>query len=343
MKAVALRGVGQLELTDVPEPEPGPGDLKLRVRYCGVCGSDLHEFRSSVLTVVGNRQTPIMGHEFSAEVVGLAPGVEGFVVGDLVVVNPVQPCGECRSCESGRDNLCEAISLVGYQRPGAFAEYLCARASRAVKMPADAPADRLALTEPLAVALHAVNQGALQGGESVFIAGAGPIGALCVAAARHLGAGQVIVSEPVANRRALAQSLGADEVLDPSTAPASLRVLDLTGGGGVDLAIECVGAAKPLDDCLASIRRGGRAVIAGVFEQSHPIFLLRTMLFEHQLIGAFSYREEFAQAADLIARGVIDVAPLMSRTVSLAELPTAFAEIEADRDRYHKVLVSPDA
>ncbi len=343
MKAVALQGVGDLELIDVQEPEPGPGELKLRVRYCGVCGSDLHEFRSNVITLLGNRQTPIMGHEFSATVVTLGGGVEGFAVGDLVVVNPGEACGECRYCQSGRDNYCERMLGVGYQRPGGFAEYLCAMASRAIKMAPDAPADQLALTEPLAVALHALNQGGLQQRESVFIAGAGPIGALCVAAARHLGVGRVIVSEPAANRRALAQSLGADEVIDPSASSASLRVLELTGGAGVDLAVECVGIAGALDDCLASTRRGGRIVVVGVFEQPYPILLLRTMLFEHHVVGAFAYREEFAQAAHLIASGGIDVAPVISRTVSLAELPATFAEIEADRNRYHKVLVSPDA
>jgi (R,R)-butanediol dehydrogenase/meso-butanediol dehydrogenase/diacetyl reductase len=191
--------------------------------------------------------------------------------------------------------------------------------------------------------MHALNQGRLQPDESVFIAGAGPIGALCVAAARHLGAGRVIVSEPAASRRALAQRLGADEVIDPATSPASLRVLELTGRAGVDLAVECVGIATTLDDCVASTRRGGRTVVAGVFEQPYPIFLLRTMLMEHHLIGAFAYREEFAQAAQLIASGQIDVAALISRTVGLAELPATFAELAADRGRYHKVLVSPEA
>ncbi len=341
MKAVALQGVGQLELVDVPEPEPGPGEVKLRVCFCGVCGSDLHEFRSNLITVLINRQNPIMGHEFSAKVVALGPGVGGFAVGDLVVVNPGEPCGECRYCKSDRDNLCEHVVGIGYHRPGAFAEYLCARADRAVRLPPDAPVDLLALTEPLGVALHALNLGELRRGETVFIAGAGPIGALCVAAARHLGAGRVIVSEPAAGRRALAQRLGADEVLDPSASPAWERVMELTGGG-VDLAVECVGIAASMDDCLASTRREGRAVVAGVFEQPYPIVLLRTMVFEHRVIGAFGYREEFAQAAHLIASGEIDVAPLVSRKVSLAELPAAFAELEADRNRYHKVLVSPD-
>ncbi len=121
-----------------------------------------------------------------------------------------------------------------------------------------------------------------------------------------------------------------------------MRVLELTDGAGVDLAVECVGIAGALDDCLACTRRAGRTVVAGVFEQPYPLLLLRTMLLEHQLVGAFAYREEFPQAAQLIASGEIDVAPVISRTVSLAELPATFAEIEEDRNRYHKVLVSPD-
>ncbi len=345
MKAVALRGVGDMELIDMAEPEPGPGELKLRIRYCGICGSDLHEYESVVITLMINRQSPIMGHEFTGEVVAVGAGVEGFAAGDLVVVNPQEPCGECLNCKSGRDNLClsEQLLGLGYFRPGGFAEYLCTRASRAVKLAPDAALDRVALTEPLAVAVHALNQGGLQRDETVFIAGAGPIGALCVAAARHLGAGRVIVSEPAANRRALAQRLGADEVIDPSKAPAAPHVLELTEGIGADLAVECVGIGAALDDCLAATRRGGRIVVAGVFEQPTPILLLRTMVFEHHIIGAFAYRDEFPQAADLIASGQIDVAPLISRTVSLAEVPATFAELAADRDRYHKVLVSPDA
>jgi (R,R)-butanediol dehydrogenase/meso-butanediol dehydrogenase/diacetyl reductase len=345
MKAVALRGVGDMELIDMVEPEPGPGELKLRVRYCGICGSDLHEFQSPVITLMTNRQSPIMGHEFSGEVVAVGRDVDGFAVGDLATVNPQEPCGECLYCKSDQGNLClsERVLGLGYHHPGAFAEYVSAKASRAVRVDSDAPADQLALTEPLAVAIHALNQGGLQPGETVFVAGAGPIGALTVAAARHFGAGRVIVSEPAAKRRALAQHLGADEVIDPSKAPAAPRVLELTEGLGVDLAVECVGITVALDDCAVATKRGGRIVVAGVFEQPTPIILLRTMAFEHHIIGAFAYREEFPQAADLIASGQIDVSPVISRTVSLAEVPATFAEIASDRDRYHKVLVSPEA
>ena len=145
MKAVTLRGVGDMELIDMAEPEPGPGEIKLRVRYCGICGSDLHEFQSNVITLRINRQSPIMGHEFTGAVVGVGAGVEGFAVGDLATVNPGNPCGECLYCKSDRDNLCEQNLGLGYHRPGAFAEYVCAKASRAVKIAPDAPVDQVAL------------------------------------------------------------------------------------------------------------------------------------------------------------------------------------------------------
>ncbi len=343
MKAVALQAVRRMELIDMPEPEPGPGDLKLRVRYSGVCGSDLHEFRSDLISKAANRQTPIMGHEVSATVVDLGAGVDGFAIGDLVTVNPNEPCGECRFCRAGTDQLCATTLSVGYRRSGAYAEYLCADARRAVKLPPDAPADRLAVTEPTAVAVHALNRGRLQKGESVFIAGGGPIGALCVLAARHMGAGRIIVSEPAANRRALAQRLGADDTIDPTATPPSLRVLELTEGGA-DLSVECVGLNPPLDDCILSTRRGGRIVVAGLFEMPYSLFVLRTMIYEHTIIGAFAYTmAEFAEVAHLIADGTLDVSPVISRTVSLAQTPAVFAELDADRNLYHKVLVSPDA
>ena len=342
MKAVALQGVGRMELIDVPEPEPGPGDLKLRVRYSGLCGSDLHEFRSELISKAANRKTPILGHEFSANVVALGPGVEGFAIGDLVTVNPNEPCGECRFCREGKENLCGPVLGIGYQRPGAYAEYLCAQARRTIKVPPDAPADGLAVTEPLGVAIHALNRGQLQKGESVFIAGAGPIGALCVLMARHRGAGQIIVSDPAANRRALAEKLGADETIDPKATPPSLRVLELTQGGGVDLAVECVGLNPPMDDCILSTGRGGRIVVAGLFEMPYSLFLLRTMIYEHTIIGAFAYAGEFTEAAHLIAARTVDVSPVISHVVSLADLPATFAALDADRNRYHKVLVSPD-
>jgi (R,R)-butanediol dehydrogenase/meso-butanediol dehydrogenase/diacetyl reductase len=341
MKAVVLQGVRRLELVELPEPEPEPGEVKLRVRYCGVCGTDLHEFRSDLLTKGWRRQSFILGHELSATVVGLGPGVEGFAPGDLLTVNPGEPCGQCPPCQRGHDNLCQQVRAIGYQRPGAFAEYLCAKADRAVKFPPDTRPDLVAFTEPLAVAVHAMNQGQLQPGESVFIAGAGPIGALCVVAARRGGAGRIIVSEPAANRRALAQQLGADEVIDPLASPAIAQVRALTGGR-VDLAVECVGIGPALDDCLTVIRRGGRCVLTGVFEEPYPVRLQRTTVLEHQLIGTFGYREEFAEAAQLIASGAVDVTPLISRTVSLSELPAAFAELDADPNRYHKLLVSPE-
>ena len=140
----------------------------------------------------------------------------------------------------------------------------------------------------------------------------------------------------------MALRLGADEVIDPTTTPPSLRVLELTQGGA-DISIECVGLNPPLDDCILSTRRGGRIVVAGLFEMPYPLLLLRTMISEHTILGAFAYTQaEFSDTAHLIASGTLDVSHVMSRTVSLDDLPATFAEIDRDRNLYHKVLVSPD-
>jgi (R,R)-butanediol dehydrogenase/meso-butanediol dehydrogenase/diacetyl reductase len=226
----------------------------------------------------------------------------------------------------------------GYRQPGAYAEYVRIRADQAIPLPDPSWLKAAALSEPLGVALHALNRGGLASGETVFIAGGGPIGLLTLLAARHKGAGRVIVSEPAASRRALARRLGADYVVDPvDGAPAKVR--EQTDGLGCDLAIECVGIAPAMDDCLAATRRGGRIVVAGVFELPHPINLFSTLIQEHSIIGAFGYDTELHEAAQHIVSGDIDVAPLISRVVPLEEVPAVFRELAANRDGQQKVLV----
>ena len=189
--------------------------------------------------------------------------------------------------------------------------------------------------------MHALNRGGLQAGETVFIAGGGPIGLLAVLAARHKNAGKIIVSEPAASRRDVALRLGAHHAVDPAQV-ASVQVRELTGGLGCDLAVECVGIAPTMDDCLASTRRGGRIVVAGAFEQPYAVNLLNLLLQEHSIAGTFGYASEFEEARDLIVSGKIDVSLLISRVVSLQELPGVFEQLTSDRSRDQKVLVRPN-
>jgi (R,R)-butanediol dehydrogenase/meso-butanediol dehydrogenase/diacetyl reductase len=343
MRAVAMIGVHRLELIDVPEPEPLPGDLKLRVRYCGICGSDLHEYEHGASGRLGGDLSPIMGHECTGEVVALGRGVSGFEVGDVVVVNPGgQPCGQCELCRAGQEERCALTMGVGYHRPGAYAEYVCTRANRAIKVGADAPADQTAMSEPFAVARHGISQSGLRPGESLLITGAGPIGALSVIAAKQAQAAPVIVSEPAHRRRELARMLGA-KVLDPADGPVPDQVREIAGAAGVDVALECAGVVPAMDDCLTSVRYGGRVVVLSLFGEPYPINLLALMVTEKRVIGSYgSGTNGIAEAAALIASGKVDLGPLISARISLDEVPATFAAMSADRSLHNKVLICPD-
>jgi (R,R)-butanediol dehydrogenase / meso-butanediol dehydrogenase / diacetyl reductase len=331
-----------MELRDIPEPEPASGEVLIEVAYCGVCGSDLHEYASEApsMRAAGVFQS-VMGHEFTGIVSALGAEVNSLSPGDPVVVHPGGPCGDCYYCQSGAANLCAEQVGTGYRKQGAYSQQVVVSAAQALPLPDVSSLEAGALTEPLGVAIHALNRGGLRAGETVFLAGGGPIGLLTLLAARHKEAGRIIVSEPAASRREIALRLGADHAVDPAQV-ASVQVRQLTDGVGCDLAVECVGIAATMDDCLASTRRGGRVVVAGAFEQPYSVNLLNLLLQEHSIAGTFGYASEFEEARDLIVGGKIDVSPLISRTVSLEELPSVFEQLTSDRNRDQKVLVRPN-
>lgn len=340
MRAAVFQGPGKILMTNVADPVPGEGEVLLRVQYCGICGTDLHEYGSGRLFYGPQRPTgTILGHEFSAVVLEAGPGVAGVWPGDLVAVNPAENCRECSFCLGGDEHLCQNASGIGYGRPGGLAEYTVAAARRCVRFPQGFAADAAALTEPLAVAMHAVSRAAAQPPDTAFVAGAGPIGQLTLIALLHAGVSQVVVSEPSPARRQRAKDLGAAVVIDPLREDPGPLLRHITGERGADLSIECVGAPGALDDCLAATRRGGRIVVAGVFQERHPVDFARLLMAEHQLIGAFAYRVEFPHAANLISRREIDVLPVVSHRIPLDAVATTFAAIVHDRDAFEKVLV----
>ncbi|HLZ72991.1 MAG TPA: alcohol dehydrogenase catalytic domain-containing protein [Dehalococcoidia bacterium] len=343
MRAAVYKGQGRIELEERPLPLPGEGEVLLRVEFCGICGTDLHEYESGRLFYGPERPAEtIFGHEFSARVMALGPGAEGMAPGDLVTVNPAENCQECSFCLAGDEQLCQrSRGALGYAKPGGLAEYTVAAARRCVVLPPGTAPDRAALSEPLAVALHAVNRAAPAPEDVVLVAGAGPIGQLVILALRQHGIERIFLSEPAAGRRGRAQALGVERALDPVNENVGAALKELTDGRGADVSFECVGLAAPLDDCFAATRRGGRIAIAGVFQQPYPVNFARFTLAEHTLIGSLGYREEFAQAAALIGFGTLDVSPLISHRIPLAWVPEAFATIVADRGAHEKVLVQP--
>lgn len=341
MQTIAVTGPGTVALTEAPEPSPGAGQVKLRVRFVGICGSDLHELESGRdRRALG--MTPVMGHEFSATVAEAGPGVDGLAPGDLVVVNPSQWCGRCDACRSGQTWQCTSPGgAIGYGSAGSYAEYVVAAAATCVRARPDAPSDALALTEPFAVALHALRRGRLEQGEPVVVTGCGPIGLLCVRAARHLGAGPVVASDPVASRRERALALGAARAVPPEGLAGALR--EATGVSQAPIAVEASGVAAAMSDCLSLLARRGRVVLAGVNEEPYPLSLFQTLIMEHEVIGSLGYtHEEFREAARLIETEQVDVGPVVSHRLPLREGPRVILELMAGREGYHKVLLSPD-
>lgn len=325
MRAAVVVG-GSLEVREVPDPVPGPGELLVRVRACGICGSDL---KTAGLLPDG----PVLGHELAGEVVAAAPDVAAdWPIGTPVVSLPVKGCGTCPDCLADDPARCASGALLGVGgEAGAFAELMVVAARSAYRWEGSS-FDLGALVEPVAVGLHVVNAGGVAAGQRVLVVGAGPVG-LCVAlwAARR-GAAEIVLSDPSPERRRDAHLFGATSVVDPT-------VEDI--GGGYDVVVECVGAVGMVDLCIGALRPRGRAVIAGVCMEADPFWPIAAVTKDVTLAFASYYTgSEFAESARLVASGELDASALVTRTVSLDELPAAFAHLKTAKDQ-RKVLVRP--
>jgi (R,R)-butanediol dehydrogenase/meso-butanediol dehydrogenase/diacetyl reductase len=344
MKAAALKGSRSMEVIDLPDDGPGPGMVKLRVAFCGICGSDMHEYESENPPRALGLMQPVMGHEFAGTVVAVGDGVTGVDVGRNAVGNPGAGCGACRYCAAGRENLCRVGGGggMGYTLAGAYAEFVTMPARSVVLLPEGADLRACALTEPLAVARHALIQGNYRPDELLVVAGSGPIGLLTVIATRQMGGTRIVVSEPLAGRRAAAESVGASHVVEPSKLVET--AFSMSEGIGADISVDASGLPVGVASCVDATARGGRIVLAGVGEQPYSLDILRSIINEYTYIGVLGYtRKEFEDTAMMIARREVDVSPVISEVVAIERTPDAFARLSDGRDVLCKILVSPDA
>ncbi|MBN8524590.1 MAG: alcohol dehydrogenase catalytic domain-containing protein [Planctomycetes bacterium] len=317
MTAARYLGNHAFALEDAPVPQPAAGEVRLRVAWCGICGTDMHIFHGKMDARVKPPQ--IIGHEMSGIVDAVGPGVTGWSPGDHVTVRPLDSCGVCAACRAGHSHVCMRLKFVGIDSPGAFQGLWCVQARLLHRLPADLPLDLAALIEPLAVACHDVRRSRLAAGEKAVVLGGGPIGILVALVARAAGA-QVRISEIDAGRRAFATALGL-EVLGADTAA---EVEAWTDGAGADVVFECTAAAPcaALMTQLARVR--GRIVLVGIFTQPVQIDLFRVFWRELELLGARVYEAaDFEQAIALAPSLPLD--RLVSGRFALTEIGGAFA------------------
>ncbi len=340
MPAAVYRGPRRLEVEQRPVPRPGPGEVLVEISHCGVCGSDLH----FVLEGWG-RPGSVGGHEWAGRVVDLGAEVTSWEVGDAVVGGPRPACGHCRTCAAGRPSLCAGRDDPGAGGPdGAFAGYVQVPAGALVPVPSGLDLRTAALAEPLAVALHAITRGGVAPGARVLVCGAGPIGALVIAALRARGDVTVVVTEPGASRRQLAARLGAEEVLLPDDLDVPAfgdvgRVVD----GAFDVALECSGRAAAMEAALTQLVRGGTLVLVGAGIDPPRFDHNRILVNELVVTGAFEYDADgVADAVGLLASGVLPVDDLVEPTdVTLPDLLGAMERL-ATGELAGKVLVTPN-
>ncbi|MFN3280835.1 MAG: L-idonate 5-dehydrogenase [Tabrizicola sp.] len=338
MKAIVIHGPKDLRIEERAVEPLGPGQLRLRLATGGVCGSDLHYYNHGGFGAVRLREPMILGHEVSAHVED--PGTSAFRKGQLVAVSPSRPCGTCPFCLEGLPNQCLNMRFYGSAMPfphiqGAFREVLVADASQCVDATGLTPGEA-AMAEPLAVALHATRRAGEMLGKRVLVTGCGPIGSLAVLAARRAGAAEIVATDLSDFTLSLASRVGADRVINTGTDPEALAAYG-ADKGHFDVLYECTGVAAALASGIAALRPRGVILQLGLGgDMTLPMMAITAK--ELDLRGSFRFHSEFAVGVGLMQKGLIDVKPLITHTVPLAQAEDAF-RLASDRSRAMKAQI----
>ena len=339
MRAAVFEKIGApLKIEELPDPPLGESELLIRVKSCGVCGSDIH----ATSEPPGLPKGTILGHEFAGEVVKVGPEAVGdWKEGDRVCALPYIGCGKCEACLSGSGHRCKKIKATGFgQVGGAYSEYARVGSFEALRLPDNVSFQEGALVEPLSVGLHAVNKSRMERGENVLIIGAGPIGLSATLWARFFGARHVVVSEKNPKRLALAEELGATATIDASKGSV-ISQFEKIAGRAPDIIFECVGAPGMLQQCVAMAPSEGRIVVLGVHSKPDQLFPIMAILKEVNIQFILGYvRQDFEFTLDMMAARRIDARAMITESVDLDRLPAMFELLRKPTDQC-KVLIEP--
>ena len=353
MKAARWHAARDIRVEDIPEPVVKDGQVKVKVKWCGICGSDLHEYCIGPISIPvaaphplsGETAPVVMGHEFSGEVVEVGAGVTNVKPGDRVVVEPILACGECPSCKEGKYNTCEKLGFHGLAGGGGgFSEYTTFASRFVHKIPDSLSYEKAALVEPIAVGYHSLMVGNFRGGDVAVVAGAGPIGLATIECLRALGASKIICVQLRSIRHQYALEAGADVVFDPNETDVLAEVYKLTGGRGADIAFDTTGAEPCYHLLFDCVRRHGTLVITSIWEKSVTINLNKSVMTEKNVVGSLCYCDEFPKVIDLIAKGRIKADNYATSKIYIDDVVSKGFDVLIGPDKLKevKILVTPD-
>ena len=332
MKAAVFYGAKDIRVEQIAEPgDLGPNDVRLKPQYCGICGTDLHEYAMGPIVIPstphslnGSVLPQVLGHEFSAEILEVGAAVKHVSTGDRVSVMPLLYCGECYYCRRGLNHLCQSMACVGLSfQWGGIAEQAIVPATHVNKLHDNMSMRAGALVEPTAVAAYGVDRAGVRPGDTILVTGAGPIGALASIYAAHLGA-KVFVSEINPYRQKMIESLGVATLFDPSMTDVVEEIKAATGGIGVDQVIECSGNERALQTALSAVRKHGTISQTGL--HTRPASIDPMILSEHDitLVGTWCYPvTDWPRIIDLIGRVGLPVEKVVTKDIDIEDIVQA--------------------
>ncbi|WP_407361266.1 NAD(P)-dependent alcohol dehydrogenase [Microbacterium sp. LBN7] len=332
MRTSVLVRAGELTVENRPVPAPQADQVIVRVNAVGICGSDVHYFHEGRIGDFIVEAPLVLGHEAGGVIVAVGEDVEASRIGERISIEPQRPCRRCAFCRSGRYNLCERIEF--YATPpidGAFAEYVAIQQDFAHAVPDSVSDEAAALMEPLSVAIAAIQKAGVRPGGRVLITGAGPIGIVTAQTARAFGATEVVISDPMAERRDVALRFGATDAVDPAAGPL---------GSGYDAFIDASGSPVAVRQGISALKSGGVAVLVGMGadEIALPVSTIQNR--ELVVTGIFRYANTWPTAIALVDAGAVDLDALVTGSFGLAEVREALDS--ASHPSTLKSIVRPD-
>ena len=328
---------GQIIFQQVPRPEPGRGEVLVKIRYIGICGSDIHVYHG---THPFTAYPITQGHEVSGEVIALGNGVCGLTEGQKVTIEPQVFCGTCHPCRHGKYNLCESLKVMGFQTTGVASTYFAVAAEKVTPLPSALSYEEGAMIEPLAVTVHAAHRAGNVTGKTIAILGCGPIGILLCQTLKALSAKAVLVTDVSDYRLSLAKRCGADVAVNTARNDFNEALVAAFGPDKCDLIYDCAGNDTTINQAIRCARKGSTIILVAVFGKmaqtdlavlnDHELDLNTTMMYRH---------EDYVEAISLVEQGKVSLKPLMTRVFPFRRYLDAYQYIDQNRETTMKVLI----